>query len=160
MNLTLVVAMTSDHVIGHEGKIPWKLPEDLNLFRELTWGGVVIMGRNTWSSIGRPLEGRANLVVSQTLPATEGIVVCPTLPYALETAKRLGKQAFIIGGEQIYREALPLANSLVISYVEGNFVGDRHFPELDLEIWGMVRQENYLGFARKFYRRRAEETSN
>lgn len=159
MELTLVVAMSSDRVIGYAGNIPWNLPEDLKLFRELTWGGTVIMGRNTWSSIGRPLDGRTNLVVSQTLPTPEGVVVCPSLPQALDTAKQFCKPVFIIGGEGLYREALPLANNLVVSYIEGDFIGDRFFPVLDSDDWEMTRQENYVGFSRKFYRRRTAGSS-
>lgn len=129
--IILIAAMTEDRVIGKNGDIPWRIPEDWKNFKKLTTGNVVIMGRRTFESIGKPLPNRQNIVVSATVKAIPGVDVCVSLTKALETAKLSGKQIFICGGAQLYEEALPLAEKLYISHVKKKVDGDTFFPH-----WG------------------------
>ncbi len=151
---TLVVAMTRSGIIGVAGRLPWSLPEDLRLFRKLTWGGTVLMGRATFESLPAPLAGRHNLVVSRTLEKAPGAEVWPSPEAALARARQLGRPIFIIGGRQLYRATLPHCEQLVVSWVEGDFPGDIHFPEVDWSNWERIREEHHPGFRRCWYRRR------
>ncbi|TYO98654.1 dihydrofolate reductase [Geothermobacter ehrlichii] len=148
---TLVVAMTRAGVIGAAGRLPWSLPEDLRLFRQLTWGGVVIMGRKTFASLPGPLPGRINLVVSMSLPPTAGIDVFPTLDAALLRAAALKRPAFVIGGVRLYAEALPRCERMVISWVEEDVEGDVVFPEVNWEQWRRRESTRHAGFVREVY---------
>lgn len=154
-SLALIVAMTADGVIGAAGGIPWDLPEDRRLFRRLTIGNTVIMGRVTYASLAGPLPERHNLVVTRSTASLPGATVCPNLPAALETAARHGRPIFVIGGVELYREALPLADTLHISWVDGNFPGDRFFPPLDLSTWQVAETTAGRGFTHVVYHRKA-----
>jgi len=151
--LTIVVAMTKKQVIGHKGRLPWYIAEDLRLFKELTSGQTLIMGRQTFLSIGRPLPDRRNLVVSRSLPAMPGIEVCRSFADALRRAAADGKKVFAIGGAEVYRQALPLASSLVISWVRGDYTGDTYFPDFDLTAWSVETIEEYPEFSRVWYKK-------
>jgi dihydrofolate reductase len=134
----IVVAMDKNRVIGRDGKIPWHLPNDLKHFRELTIGHVVIMGRKTFESIGKPLPGRVNVVLTrQKNYALPGIVVHHSLEDALSVFAD-SEKIFIIGGAEIYREALPLVNRLYVTLVMNEFVGDTYFPEIDKKTWDLI----------------------
>ncbi len=135
----LIAAVARNGVIGFNGQIPWRLPEDLRHFQELTMGHTVIMGRRTYESIGRPLPGRQNVVVSSTLTDLEGYVVARSLQEALALADR--QEIFIIGGARLYREALPLAEQLDLTVVELEPVGDTWFPEVDWSQFAEVCRE-------------------
>lgn len=150
----ILVAMTERRVIGREGRIPWHIPEELRLFRELTVGQTVVMGRRTFESIGRPLPDRRNIVLSSTLPPTPGIVVCSTLRKALAEGAAYGRKIFIIGGRQVYAEALPIADLLRISWIEGDYPGDVFFPPFDLGEWEEVHSQEYPEFRHVLYGRR------
>lgn len=157
MEKNIIVAMTRRRVIGCHGALPWHIPEDLRLFRTLTSGHAVIMGRATFESIGRPLPERHNLVVSRTLRPSSGIVVCASLAAAMEHARRLQRALFFIGGREIYRQALPLADRLLISWIEQDYAGDCFFPPLDLSAWKQEWEREYPAFTHVGYRRRAAE---
>lgn len=160
-NLSLIVAMTHNRVIGKAGKIPWHIPGDLKLFRQHTEGNTVIMGRNTYQSIlealGHPLEKRDNIVVSSSLPDTEGIIVAKTLEDALEKAQELGKPIFSIGGASIYEQTLPLARQLYISYIKDDYEGDTFFPEFNIKDYILLEYQKYQDF--EFYRYRKEDSA-
>ncbi len=131
----LIAAVASNRVIGAQGRLPWHLPEDLKHFRALTMGHPIIMGRRTWESLGKPLPGRENIVVSRT-PGYEapGAGVASTLEYAL--ALCAGEPvAFVIGGEKLYEAALPLADGLALTEVKKAFAGDARFPDYDRSRW-------------------------
>ena len=149
----ILVAMTADRVIGAGNRIPWNIPEELSLFRDLTVGHSVVMGRKTFESIGHPLPDRRNIVVSQTLPSTPGIVVCASFRKALAEAAAFGKKIFIIGGRQVYSEALPVAGLLRISWIEQPYSGDVYFPPFDLGEWEELHSREYTGFRHVLYRR-------
>jgi len=141
--LTLIVAKARNGVIGRDNALPWRLPEDLAHFKRTTMGAPVIMGRKTWDSIGRPLPGRRNIVVSRN-PALQlaGAEVAPSL----EEAQRLCvgvEQVFLIGGAQLYAEALPSADRLVVTEIDAEVEGDAHFPPIDQSRWVETARESH-----------------
>lgn len=157
--ISLIVAHDENRVIGFENKMPWHLPGDLKYFKEQTMGKPVIMGRKTFESIGKPLPGRRNIVISRN-PAYqhEGIEVVTSLEEALSLVHGV-PEVMIIGGEQIFRMALPLADRLYITKIEHSFEGDTYFPAYDDE-WQQVAEREpvqadagytfqYLVFERK-----------
>ena len=149
----IIVAMTVDRVIGHDGQLPWSLPEDLQLFRELTLGKTVIMGRRTYESLSGPLDGRQNLVVSRNLAELPGITICRSWEEAKLVASQRAKDIWVIGGADIYRTALKETQQLIVSWVEGNYPGDVLFPALWRVDWELFRQTACQGFIQCRYRR-------
>ena len=143
----IIAAMTYDRVIGKDGKLPWKIPEDLKLFKEITLGNIVIMGRKTYESMGKPLRDRRNLVISRSMPKSEGIEVCGSLEEALEFAEESRGKAFVIGGATIYESALPIADRMYISYVKKHYEGDTFFPEFNHEEWNIQDIRRYDDFS-------------
>jgi len=131
----IVAAVAANGVIGASGRLPWNLPEDLRHFKQLTFGHPVIMGRRTWDSLGRPLSGRRNLVVSRRAgfspPGAEAVA---SLDEALERCA--GAEAvFVMGGAELYREALARADTLYLTEIHRDFAGDTHFPDFDRNAW-------------------------
>ena len=143
--VTLIVAMTDDGVIGVDGQLPWRLPEDLRRFKAATLGKPVVMGRKTFESIGRPLPQRHNIVLTRQSGlslADAAVTVVPTLDAALQAAED-ASEVMIIGGAEIYRLALPLAQRILLTRVHAEVRGDTHFPSLDPEAWRVVSSETY-----------------
>lgn len=135
--ITLIAAMTADRVIGISGKMPWHLPSELQHFKQATMHKSIVMGRKTWESIGRPLPGRQNIVVSGSAGLRiEGCEVAHSLEDAL--ARSNSDEVMIIGGGDLYRQALPIANRMILTFVEGEVEGDTFFPAWDPEDWGLV----------------------
>jgi dihydrofolate reductase len=151
--LAIIVAMTRRGVIGRGGTLPWDLPEDRRLFRRLTEGNTVLMGRLTFESLTCPLPHRHNIVISRSPRHYAGATVCPNLREGVDLGWRLGRPLFVIGGGELYRQALPLADTLHVSWIEGDFPGDRFFPDFELAGWEMVESVDYPGFAYVMYRR-------
>ncbi|MEQ8479578.1 MAG: dihydrofolate reductase [Hoeflea sp.] len=138
--IQIVVARARNGVIGREGDMPWRLPSDLKHFRSATLGAPVIMGRKTHQSIGRPLPGRANVVVSRSGYEAEGVDVVATLEEAVERAAALAAEAgadkiSVIGGGEIYRQAMAFADELHITEVAADIEGDTVFPPVDSRLW-------------------------
>lgn len=139
--LVLVVAMARNRVIGRANGIPWDLPEDRKHFRALTLGHAVIMGRATYDSLGKPLPKRTNIVVSRNPTLRiEGVEVVGSLPAAIALARQIDAAPRIIGGQQIYAEALPLATRIHLTEVDATPEGDTFFPELDPAQWREVER--------------------
>lgn len=143
MEIALVVAVADNGVIGRAGALPWHLPGDLKRFRTRTLGHHVVMGRRTWESIGRPLPGRTNVVVSRdptlSLP---GCTVVASLQAAIELAAAAGeRELFVIGGGELYREALPRADRIYLTRVRAAPDGDAFFPALEPAAWAEVATE-------------------
>jgi dihydrofolate reductase len=139
--VTLIAAVARNGVIGRAGSIPWRLPGDLPRFKHITLGHPVIMGRMTWESLGRPLPGRRNLVISRSPGlALEGAEVFDSLPEALAACSDAG-EIFVIGGTQIYREALPLAQRLLLTEIDADVAGDAFFPPFDRSLWRETARE-------------------
>lgn len=140
--VSLIAAVAANGVIGDNNALPWRLPEDLRRFKALTLGHPVIMGRKTFESIGRPLPGRRNIVISRNREyAAAGCEVAASLEAALEACRNGSDEVFIIGGAQIYAEALPLAQRLYMTEVHCAFEGDAHFPAFDRREWNEIQRE-------------------
>ncbi len=154
LNMIIIAAMTYDRVIGKEGKLPWKIPEDLKKFRELTTGNTVMMGRKTYESIGRPLPNRNNIVISASMQEQEGITVCRTLEDAIEDADKFKNKVFVIGGASIYEQVLPIVSEMCLSYVKEFYEGDTYFPEFSRHDWYLAGVEDHREFLWIHYRRR------
>ncbi|TVS16426.1 MAG: dihydrofolate reductase [Planctomycetaceae bacterium] len=140
MSVSLIVAMSENRVIGRAGQLPWRLSSDLRRFRRLTMGHHLVMGRKTWESIGRPLPGRTSLVLTGHPDyRTPGACIVPDLPSAIRAADG-DDEVFVIGGGQIYREALPLVDRIYMTLVHAHVDGDTVFPELDAQTWYVVER--------------------
>lgn len=139
----LVAAVAKNGVIGARGKLPWHLPEDLKHFKNLTLGHPIIMGRRTWDSLGKPLPGRENIVVSRKAGfEAPGASVAASLEAAL--ALCAGEPvAFVIGGAEIYAAALPLADGLVLTEIDRDYEGDVYFPGWDRAAWRATQKETH-----------------
>ena len=145
--IVLVVAVARNGIIGREGDLPWRLPSDLKRFKQLTMGKPVLMGRKTWASIGRPLPGRPNILVTRDPAfAAEGAIVCSTLDMGLAMARaeaeRLGvDEICIIGGGDIYRQVFADADILHVTTVEAEVEGDTRFPGISDQEFERVFEE-------------------
>jgi dihydrofolate reductase len=137
MKIDMIVAVARNGVIGRDGGIPWRLPEDMRYFKKVTTGAPIIMGRLTWESIGRPLPGRENIVVSSTMTAApDGVVLCTCLQDAIEHCAVTGAdRASIMGGARIYQEGLAVADRLYITELDADYEGDTFFPTIDTTLW-------------------------
>ncbi len=132
--ISLIVVHDLNRVIGHLNKMPWHIPNELAYFKEKTMGKAMIMGRNTFESIGRPLPGRLNIVITRNESyQPEGVTVVHSLQEAISIAKTFHKEVMIIGGEQIFKDALPLADQLYVTVIESEFEGDTFFPPYESE---------------------------
>jgi dihydrofolate reductase len=140
MTVSLVAAMARNRVIGRGNALPWHLPADLRRFKALTTGHAVVMGRKTFDAIGRPLPGRQNIVITrQPSFSPGGVEVARSLPDALARAR--GEEVFVIGGGEIFEQALPLADRVYLTVVDDEIEGDVWFPELDDEAWRVTHDE-------------------
>jgi dihydrofolate reductase len=141
--VSIVAALASNRAIGFGNAMPWRLPEDLKRFKRLTMGHAVIMGRKTFESIGSPLSGRNNIVISRSRRRSfPGCVVVHSLEAALVEAAD-SAEAFVIGGAQIYALALPHARRLHMTEIARDFEGDAFFPEFDRSRWREVSREKH-----------------
>lgn len=139
----LVAAVASNGIIGRNGQLPWHLPEDLKHFKSLTMGQAVIMGRRTWESLGRALPGRENIVVTrQAGYEAPGAAVARSLEAAL-TLCAGDSVAFVIGGEQLFAESLPIAAGLVLTEIQRDYEGDTRFPDYDRSRWRESQRERH-----------------
>lgn len=146
--ISIIAAVAENGVIGNDGAMPWRLSTDLRRFKALTLGKPVVMGRRTFESIGKPLAGRANIVVSRRGDyAHEGVTVAASLESALAEARHAAREAgldevFIIGGGELYAAAMPHADRLHITHVAARPSGDTVFPAIDPAIWTRVSAED------------------
>jgi dihydrofolate reductase len=141
MKISIIVAMAANRVIGCDNRLPWHLPADLAHFKAITMGKPIVMGRKTWESIGRPLPGRTNIVITRDRGyQAPGCVVVHSIEAALEAA-RGQDEVMIIGGAEFYRQVLPQADTLYLTCVAGEFAGDTFFPVLADGEWREVACE-------------------
>lgn len=143
--INVIVAKASNNVIGAKNDLIWHLPNDLKHFKNLTSGHPIIMGRKTFESLGRPLPNRTNIVVTRDKDwQAENIEKEFSLEKAIESAKKINDDIYIIGGGNIYKQAMEFADVLYITEVHHEFEGDTYFPEIDEEIWEEVARENFM----------------
>ena len=154
MEIILIAAVSKDRVIGKQGGIPWKIKEDLSFFKEKTLNSPIIMGRATYNSIGRPLPNRLNIVMTRSMKNTEGVTEVTSVKEAVKTASKNkdSSKVYVIGGENIYKEFLPIAHRMVLTEVELNIEdGDTFFPEWSISEWQEQsrdeREENGIKFS-------------
>ena len=141
--VSIIAALARNRAIGRDNAMPWRLPEDLKRFKRLTMGHAVIMGRKTLESIGAPLPGRNNIVITRSGDwSRSGCLPVHSLEAALAAAGE-SEEAFVIGGAQIYALAMPLAQRLYMTEIERDFEGDAFFPELDRSRWREVSRERH-----------------
>ena len=141
--LSLIVAVSQNGVIGKGNKLPWHLPADLKRFKKLTMGHPIIMGRKTFESIGKPLPGRTNIVITRQKEfASFGALTAPSLEEALRMCKK-EEEVFVIGGATIFEQALPLANRLYLTLIHQDFDGDTSF-RWDPSQWKEISREDFF----------------
>ncbi|MCH9694333.1 MAG: type 3 dihydrofolate reductase [Gammaproteobacteria bacterium] len=149
--ISLIVAASRKNVIGVQGELPWKLSSDLQRFKALTMGKPIIMGRLTWDSIGRPLPGRQNIVITrQDGFVADGCEVVASPAAALQAAGNV-EEVMIIGGGQIYDLFLPKAGRVHLTRVHTDIEGDAFFPELDPALWALLDSESHPADERNEY---------
>ncbi len=144
--ISIIAAVDKDWAIGKKGSLPWYLPAELLRFKKITTGHPIIMGRKTYESIGKPLVGRINIVVTrQSNWQKDGVFVFSSLEKAMEYAgKSQGSdEIFIIGGSEIFKQTIDVADKLYLTFVDGRFGGDVFFPTIDLVEWKEIDREKY-----------------
>lgn len=140
--ISFIVAMDKNRVIGKNNQLPWHLPEDLKFFKRTTMGHPIIMGRKTHESIGKPLPGRTNIVITRNQDyRSEGCLIFHTLNELLDYEKKQKEELFLIGGAELFQAAFPYANRLYITKIDHEFNGDTFFPEFNETNWIMISQE-------------------
>ncbi len=141
--ISLIVAASANNVIGVQGELPWRLSDDLRRFKDITMGKPIIMGRKTWDSIGRPLPGRQNIVITrQESFAAEGCDVADSVDEALSTAGDVA-EVMVIGGSEIYALFLPRADRLYLTRVHAEIEGDAFFPAISETEWRLAEAEHH-----------------
>jgi dihydrofolate reductase len=151
------VAVAENGVIGKGNDLPWHLPEDLKHFKEITLGKTVLMGRKTFESIfarlKKPLPGRKNVVITrqENYKVPEGVLVFPSLDIAFQ--KLASEDIYVIGGAEIYKQALPFASKMFITKVKGNYEGDAFFPEVDFSKWNLIEEQEHEKFKYLVYQK-------
>jgi dihydrofolate reductase len=143
--LSLIVAVSSNQAIGKGNQLLWHLPNDLKFFKNTTWGMPVIMGRKTFESVNKPLPGRFNIVISRQAGwKAEGVQVASNVEEAIGLAEETNaKEIFIIGGGEIYRQAISMASTIYLTRVHASLDGDVFFPEIDPAIWELTGNQDF-----------------
>jgi len=149
MRLAVIVAATDNGVIGRNNALPWHLPQDLRYFKRVTMGKPIVMGRKTFESIGRPLPGRTNIVITRNPDFTaEGVRVVASLDEALRLGEEIAlidgaQELVVIGGAEIYKASIPRADRLYITEVHASIQGDAFLPEIEWACWREVGREHH-----------------
>ncbi|TBR19100.1 MAG: dihydrofolate reductase [Chitinophagaceae bacterium] len=144
MIISLIVAASTNNAIGKGNKLLWSLPNDMRHFKNTTWAMPVVMGRKTFDSMGgKPLSGRKNIIITRQKDwKAEGVISASDLESAIAVAEKIdAKELFVIGGGEIYLQTLPLANTIYLTRVHAEILGDVFFPELDINLWKQVKNQ-------------------
>ena len=164
--ISLIVVHDLNRVIGQDNKMPWHIPNELAYFKEKTMGKAIVMGRSTFESIGRPLPGRLNIVITRNNSyRAEGVTVVHSIEEAIKVANKHHEDVMVIGGEQIFKEVLPYADLLYITLIEHKFKGDTFFPsyEQNWEVMSTSEQhstDSGLKYTYMLYKRKDREKLN
>lgn len=152
MIISLIAAMTKDRVIGINNKLPWHLSADLINFKKITMGKPIIMGRKTFESIGKPLPGRHNIIVTRNVDFfVEGCDIVGSIEAAFNSVREDEEEVMVIGGAEIFEHALPFAERLYFTFVDAEVSGDVFFPEWESEKWQEVSREDHAADDRNEY---------
>lgn len=139
--ISLLVAVDLNRVIGVDNKMPWHIPEELKYFKEVTMGKAIVMGRKTYESIGRPLPGRLNIIITRNEGySVEGAEVLHDLNAAIERGKEYSEEVVIIGGAEIFNLSMPMADRLYITVIRNSYEGDTFFPEYNDGSWKLTSE--------------------
>lgn len=155
--LSMIIAMDENKTIGYKNRLPWNIPKDLNLFKQLTENNIVIMGNKTFKSIGKPLINRINIVLTNTngLNNKENLFFfnnyLKAIEFALQFQNKLNKKIFIIGGKQIYEIFFPMIDEIHLSIINGTFKGDTSFESLDLTSFKQIKSIDFEDFKYNLY---------
>jgi dihydrofolate reductase len=142
MSLSIIAAMDKNQLIGNQGAIPWKLPADLQHFKQITMGSPIIMGRKTFESLARPLPGRTNIIMTKNKNySADGCLIVHSAAEIFKKFLNKEEEAFIIGGEEIYKTFLPYSNKLYLTMIDNEFSGDTYFPEINWQNWLKLAEE-------------------
>ncbi|RFB16869.1 dihydrofolate reductase [Bacillus sp. HNG] len=140
--ISLLLAMDKNQLIGKDNDLPWRLPADLAYFKRVTMGHPIIMGRKTYDSIGRPLPGRENIIVTRdTSYKAEGCKVIHSIDEIVKMSEETEQELFVIGGAEIFKEILPYSDRLYITVIDEEFEGDTYFPAFDKAEWQVISKE-------------------
>jgi len=155
LRVVIVAAVARNGVIGVDGRLPWRIPEDMARFKTMTMGHSVVMGRETFESIGKPLAGRTNIVLTRRPGwSHDGVLVADSLESALAIAAERGDKAYIAGGAEVYRQALGFADRMELTEVDADPEGDTVFPAVDWSAWREASREEHPGHSFVTYDRR------
>lgn len=145
MLISLIVAASTNNAIGKNNQLLWHLPNDMKFFKNTTWAMPVLMGRKTFESLGKPLPGRLNIIITRQKDwKPEGVTVVHSLADAINAASAVDyKESFIIGGGEIFKEAIPIADKIYITRVEAVLAGDTFFPEINKQDWLMNSGQSF-----------------
>ena len=145
MIVNMIVATSTNNVIGKDGQLPWHMPHDMQYFKDKTRGYYVIMGRKTYQALGKPLKNRTNIVLTRNENFNpQGCVVLHDIQKAIIYAfQNDQKEAYIIGGSSIYEQALPFTDRIFLTRIHESFEGEDHFPELNMDEWRELEREDY-----------------
>lgn len=152
--VAIVVAMAKNRVIASGDRIPWDVKEDRELFRSLVKGKTAIMGHKTFDLMKPNLPGKHNVVISSTDIDYEGIVSCRNIADAIRIAQEYGNDIFVIGGASIYAQAINLVDEMHISYIKGDYSGDKLFPEFNESEWNVEQRKEFKDFEYVVYSRK------
>ncbi|HCE55974.1 MAG: hypothetical protein APF83_09450 [Lutibacter sp. BRH_c52] len=142
--VTIMAAIAANNALGKDNQLIWYLPADLKRFKKTTLNHAVIMGRKTYESLGKPLPNRTNILITRDKNyKAEGCVVVNSLKKALKIAEEVDENPFILGGAEIYKQAMPFTDKLDITFVHHQFDADVFFPEIDKTIWKETSRENF-----------------
>lgn len=155
--VSLVVAMTGNRVIANGDVIPWDVRDDRELFRSLIKGKTVVMGRSTFDLMGRKAIGAHTVVLSRSAFAVDGVDVCSDIMDAMRIAQGYGQEIFVIGGASVFALAIDLVDEMHISYIKGDYAGDKFFPQFDPADWEVVRKKEFKDFEYVVYSRKRKK---
>jgi len=153
--MTIIAALDKNRIVGNKNKMPWHISEDFKHFKSTTLNHPIIMGRKTFESIGsKPLPKRPHVIVSRTMPESDHVTVSRSLEDAITKAKTYDKEIFICGGVEIYKQAIPLSDHMILSHIDGEHEGDAYFPEFDETEWHITKKDVRTGFTIVYYERK------
>lgn len=143
--ISIIAAVSNNNVLGRDNQIIWQIPADLQYFKSITQGHVVIMGRKTFESLEKPLSNRTNIVVTRQHDyAGEGIIIAHSVQEAIKKARNFNEEEiFIIGGGEIYRQCLPFTDRIYLTKIHAVYAGDTYFPEFDEDEWKVIKEEHH-----------------
>jgi dihydrofolate reductase len=152
--MIIISAMSNDRFIGSGDGMPWNVPEEYAQFLKLVDGQAVIMGRKSFDIFGPDMETTENFVVTRSGEKISGATVCGSIEEAVEKAEATGRTVFCAGGGSIYAQTIPLADSMYLSFIKGDFTGDTKFPDFDEREWEIEKREDHASFEFVVYKRK------